>query len=595
MSGASADADAGAGPRARATAGTNAPPHASDAGDRTHPDQRDAGSRNAPEADAASADAGLSPVPTDSADDADESPRAGLVQDDDSTVWCVARLRGEHGSAMEAFLRRVPSDADEPVQDAFVLAGASMRAALTCTEQADGSGTSMLIASDPSSDDSGDRVALACPAELPFGRDPQCSFERDASSAVPFLPIYLPGPLDADGVPRADGSACIAAISKAEPHGQVTGFVPELMQANGTVVTSLPLRNEQVMRTFEVGGTDEGSIFLARGKLHFIFGDTGATDINDPLTFALQGTPSWRSNVLGYSDDFDASDGIQLTGFDVAPGATRAAENVISEHAQVEAPGSETTAIPLAGFAFTAADGKRYRFQWFVSIHKWSVMLVGPDFEANYSTLAYSVDESPRWTRLTAPAVPAQSFGPGAVWFDRYQRWLYFFGIVPDRGAVHLARVRSTFASVTDPAQYEYWDGRHWQPNAPDKAIALIAENASYAPRSEISVIFNRAANVWMMMAVNWYSMPAATPSNQVELWQAPAVTGPWQRVDADAQLPNGNPVLMYGPMMSEHLLIDGGREVPFLLSQMFPVYNVHDWSYRIEVATGAAAAKCPH
>jgi hypothetical protein len=97
-----------------------------------------------------------------------------------------------------------------------------------------------------------------------------------------------------------------------------------------------------------------------------------------------------------------------------------------------------------------------------------------------------------------------------------------------------------------------------------------------------------------MMMLVNWYPAPLVTTSNQVELWQAAAVTGPWKKVDADAQLPNGNAVLTYGPMMSEHLMIDGGLEVPVLLSQMYPVYNVHLWSYRINLAQGAAAADCP-
>ena len=96
-------------------------------------------------------------------------------------------------------------------------------------------------------------------------------------------------------------------------------------------------------------------------------------------------------------------------------------------------------------------------------------------------------------------------------------------------------------------------------------------------------------------MLVNWLYAPTVEPSNQVELWQANAVTGPWQKVDADAQLPNGNAMLNYGPMMSEHLLIDGGREVPFLLSQLYPVYNVYLWSYRIDVAEGEAAAGCPH
>jgi hypothetical protein len=56
--------------------------------------------------------------------------------------------------------------------------------------------------------------------------------------------------------------------------------------------------------------------------------------------------------------------------------------------------------------------------------------------------------------------------------------------------------------------------------------------------------VYNPAANVWMMMTVNWFSSPMVKTSNQVEFWQAPAVTGPWKKVDADAPLPNGDAVL---------------------------------------------------
>jgi hypothetical protein len=285
--------------------------------------------------------------------------------------------------------------------------------------------------------------------------------------------------------------------------------------------------------------------------------------------------------------NFDVSDGYHFDGFESVGGAAMAAERVLSPHDMDGEAGSETTAIPLAGFGFTSQTGQRYRFLWFVSINTWSAMLVGPDFIANYSTLAYVVDDEPNWTRLEMPPVPAEQFGPGAVWFDRYHRYLYFFGMTPDRGAIRLSRVASTFDKVVDPDAYEYWSGHAWIAGDPSSAATLIGVTSSYAPRSEISVAWNAAAEAWMMMVVNWYS--AATPSNQVELWQAPAVTGPWTKVDADAVLPNGARVLQYGPMINEHLFADGGLQVPFLLSQLFPVYNVHHHSYRIVVSEGAS------
>lgn len=519
--------------------------------------------------------------------------RTGAVLDDDSTVWCITRASGEAHGRLEAFLRRVPSDARADIEEPFRFPRGRVIARMTCTEHQDGSGSQELLETDASLDADDDRTRGSCPAAQPYGRDPQCELlgydEAAPDSAVELRSVSLPATTRDDGVPAAQGVRCIGSITDWQTRGQVTGFVAEYMNAGGNVVASLPLENETLMRNAQVGGTDEGSPFLAQGKLWFVFGDTSALDANDPLTVALQGPGLWRSNVLAYMDDLDVSDGFRFAGFETVPGSQMAAERVVSPHDMQASDGTEVTAIPLAGFGFTSQEGERYRFLWFVSIHAWSAMLVGPDFVANYSTLAYVKDDQASWTRLASPVVPAEQLGPGAVWFDRYHRYLYFFGVTPDRGAIRLGRARSTFEDVTDPTRYEYWDGATWIEGDVSAATALIDTSSDYAPRSEISVAWNAAAEVWMMMLVNWYS--DATPSNQVELWQAPAVTGPWTKVDADAQLPNGARVLQYGPMINEHLFRDGGLEVPFLLSQLFPVYNVHHHSYRIVVAEGESCA----
>jgi Domain of unknown function (DUF4185) len=217
----------------------------------------------------------------------------------------------------------------------------------------------------------------------------------------------------------------------------------------------------------------EGSMFLAQGKLYFSFGDTSDIDANDPLTMSLEVPPRWRSNVLGHTTDFDARDGILLSGFEKGEGS-QAQENVKAPHQTQEGDATEFTAIPLAGFGLTAADGHRYRFLWFVSVHKWTDAFVVPDFRANYSTLAYCVDESAEWTRVSSPPSPAATFGPGAIWFDRYNRWLYFFGISPDHSGVRLARVRSSYANVMDPTQFQYWNGLSWAAGDSSAAVELI-------------------------------------------------------------------------------------------------------------------------
>jgi hypothetical protein len=512
----------------------------------------------------------------------------GAVLDDDSSVFCIVRTSGAHSGHLESSFRRVPSDPDVAAVEPYVFASARLRARLTCSERPHGAGKSVVVMTADSQDADHDTVSADCPDALPYGADPQCQIEghddAHADAVVALRLIYLPSDSDTDDVPHASGSTCIASITEAKPKGQLTGFDPEWMTPSGQVTRTLPLFNEALMRAAAVGGTDEGAIFLAQGKLYFSFGDTSDLDTNDPVTMALDPPPGWRSNVLAHTSDFDARDGIALDGFEMGSGS-QAQENVKSPHQTQENPGDEFTAIPLAGFGLTSGDGHRYRFLWFVSVHKWFDLII-PDFEANYSSLAYSVDESADWTRLPSPpSPPAATFGPGTVWFDRYNRFLYFFGITPDHGAVRLARVRSAFSKVIDPDQYQYWNGTSWAANDLGSAAELIPSTDQHSPRSEMSVAFNPAADVFMMMLVNWYSSPTVDTSNQVELWQAPAVTGPWTKIDADAQLPNGNAVLTYGPMMSEHLLIDGGVEVPVLLSQMYPIYNVHLYSYRINVA----------
>jgi len=520
--------------------------------------------------------------------------RVGVVLDDDSTIWCEARASGSKHGELDVHLRRTPSDAEAPIEAPYRFTSGRARGRMKCTARADGSGEHTTITTAPSNDDDDDRAHSACPSDMPYGSELECNIEPHDESvpgaSFELRSVSMPASNDAHGVPYAVGGRCIDTVTRSQPLGQVTGFVPEYLNEAGGFEASLPLENEALMRSAQVGGTDEGSIFLAQGKLWFVFGDTSALDANDPLTVALQGPGLWRSNVLAYSEDFDARDGFRFDGFETVDGSQMAAERVLSPHDTTPGVGAETTAIPLAGFGFTSQAGERYRFLWFVSVNTWDPNLVGPAFNANYSSLAYVTDDETMWTRLPSPPSPPDArFGPGAVWFDRYQRQLYFFGITPDRGPLKLARVASTFDKIVDPEAYEYWNGEAWVLGDPSAARALIAESPSFAPRSEISIAWNRAAQVWMLMLVNWYS--AASPPNQVELWQAPAVTGPWQKVQADAQLPNGQHVLQYGPMIHEHLLADGGLEVPYLLSQLFPVYNVYHHSYRIAVAEGSA---CP-
>jgi|GEM_PF-6332692 len=496
---------------------------------------------------------------------------AGVVQDDDSTIWCRTLVSSENRARVEASLVRVPSDIAEPLTERASLQSGSLRARVSCTQLADGSGAREELTSDAAPA----LVTLQCPDHLPFAQPATCQIDAQSGSYV-----YLPAETSTDHVPRAQAGASIKGITRAEPCSQVTGHEAKYAPPPGYPTVELLPTNQDLMRGAAVAGTDEGAPFLAGGKLHFVFGDTTDLVTNSQFEMGLQPVSTQRSNVLAATSDFDPSDGLRFDTFETRPGSSRAIEVVPSRHDQ-----TEVTAIPLAGVGLTTPQREQYRILWYVSIQQWENALLQTPTTASYSGFAYSRNGSPDWTRLPAPSPQsAADFGPGAIWFDRLHRYLYLFGIRPASGPVRLARVPASFDALVDPAAREYWNGTSWIRGDAGAAHDILPVTPQFTARSEISVAFNAAAGVWTMMLLNASTNLALRNPGQLELWQAPAVTGPWTKVDADAQLPRGSgDAASYGPMMSEHLMRDGGREVYFLSSQWWPVYNVHLWSFRLQ------------
>src|SRR5262245_42830850 len=151
------------------------------------------------------------------------------------------------------------------------------------------------------------------------------------------------------------------------------------------------------------------------------FGDTWENDWTTP------GPVGFRGSVLAHTHDFDPSDenGIAFEGWDTAPARPNVAREVIpSPHDQTGT--TEYTAIAAAGFGLTEG-GTGHRFVWFTAIKTWS------PFTTNESTLAWSQDGDAFVRGDQAPAYhpprwPFESyFGPGAIWVDREQGYVYFF------------------------------------------------------------------------------------------------------------------------------------------------------------------------
>jgi hypothetical protein len=503
------------------------------------------------------------------------SGRAGLVHDDDATIWCTPEIASgaidaSHPAGVRSELQR--SLLDGTVQHEFVSNLTAQRVRFQCFADATLSGTSTMVTSAWSSDSDKDIVRARCPRERPYAAFARC---QTAANGKP--PYVYAGPT------CGDGSSGLSA--KAALRGQLLGDRYKLNEPGK------PLFNNTGKAL--VIGTDLGFQFLAQGRLYLGFGDTWDNDLG------LTGPAGLRGSILSYTHDFDPSDanGITFEGWDTAPDRPDVAREVIPcVHDQ--SGNSEFTAIGTSGFGLTEA-GKRYRFLWFAAIKKWD------PFTSNESTLAWSENEGvfargDQASGLHAPRWPFDSFfGPGAIWVDREHGYLYFYGVRTYQAGspVRVARVRASLSAVRDHLQYEYWTGSAWQrPDAKDEyALARLADpaanllpgGATQNTRPELSVAYDPYVDRFIMLAHNDATPFMNEPQNDYQLWEAKKPEGPWKLVDTRDNLTlKAN---TYGPYTSDHLLADGGRDVYFALSDwdLVPIlgqpYVVGLWSMQLE------------
>jgi hypothetical protein len=553
------------------------------------------------------------------------SQRTGFTAASDVTYFCEPEVTGASPSSanpqrVRSRLKLVPSQSDAPIQDNIVFNSASQRSRAKCFSTSARTGAFAVATTGWSTDAGGDIMEAACPSSKPFGGTPQCQVDGGG-----FTLRYV-----------YDGTDCgtgISSIGTSEFKGQMTGTtgvdnvcgpfggIHQLYQGTNIPVPVPPtLYNNTMANGVNVFGTDGGGMFVSNNQMYYLFGDTYGDKDKSAAT--------WRSNVVGISNDADPSDGILFQNWETNGVTSQAAQVITSPHQLPFGPpgltGTEFTAIPVSGVGVTQSHGllpgdnsfHTYRIAWFVSIHQWAFPLIGSTFQANYSTLAYSTDNGP-WTRGNAapagvnpPVWPANSnFGPGAIWFDRYNRYVYFFGIKADNGAIRLARVRSAASSILNKTQYEYWSGSSWVQDsdgnyseaipAPAGAFGtaanIIPASATQVNYSEISVAFDSYANKFILMLQN--IAPAGGTTSQIEVWTSSAITGSWSKLNANAQLPRTTVAAgaVYAPMTSDQLLVGAGQDVYYMLSQWDCVYNTGLWHFTVNrTTTGACFPPSP-
>ncbi len=294
---------------------------------------------------------------------------------------------------------------------------------------------------------------------------------------------------------------------------------------------------------WQVGGTDLGSMFMHKGQLVSVFGDT----------FAKAFTDDWRSNAIAFSRDADPSDGITYDRMITdRPGH---AKELIDQSA---VPGEEVTIIPTYG---TSVDGRMYLH--YMAVRQWQEP---GNWALNQSGMAYSDDDGQTWTvsDLTWPA--DSNFGQVAMVPKGDQ--IYLFGIPGGRfGGVQVARVAKD--KLLDASAYRYWDGTTWGTDI------AAAKTIVPGPVGELSVQWNTHYDTWIMAYLN-----DDDSTNAVVLRTASELTGSWS--DEQVVVTSEEAPALYAPYLPPRW--NAGPDIYFALSQFGP-YNVFWWHTSLDVA----------
>lgn len=366
----------------------------------------------------------------------------------------------------------------------------------------------------------------------------------------------------------------IMAVEKIEWIGMVTG-------------ADSPGKTDE----YGVGGTDLGFPIYnsTNDTMYLAFGDTFTT----PAT--LSGL--WRSNVLGYSTDFDLSDGLKIEGF-ITNNANIAKPVIDGLHID----SYEMTKIPTGGIEI---NGTMYMF--YFSKYSWNNQA---KYSMNYGGVVKSTDNGQTWERvydlswlddsvperkeeiekLANQNIDLQDTDAGITMethagysftqifpVDGKDGYVYIFGEGGYReGGIRLGRVK--YADFETFEAYEYFNGFDEEGNPVwlngSEGLKTVENNRkAYAVSdmcSEQSVMYNAYLKKWMVVYLrnNQEGIVYCTADN---------IYGPYS--DAETLIPYSYPFTngsnaIYGGLVHEKYTEDDGKTFYFIMSQWTPVYN---------------------
>ena len=324
-----------------------------------------------------------------------------------------------------------------------------------------------------------------------------------------------------------------------------------------------------------IGGTDLGFPYYdtSNNKMVFLFGDTFSS-IN-------KGNAGWRSNVIGVTSDFDASDGITFDSF--IHNISGMAKQVIDSPHDTSNKG-EYTSIPTGGIEL---NGTHYVF--YMAIKDWQ----NNTWNVNYCNVAKSTDgknfvkmDNLYWLNASTKnslaeanvmstlgvtkADAAGHVAPGFMQIFPYVvgDYVYLFGLSSGRaGGVKLGRVLK--ADIESFDKYQYYHGGNWYTGAEGLSkVKDEMDEASYVVLptvGEVCVSYNKYLDAHMMTYYTNNKIVFRTSKDLVK----------WSK--AETVVTNAEFLQLYGGFTHEKYTSSDGKTIYMFVSKWYNSVDITD------------------
>ena len=324
-----------------------------------------------------------------------------------------------------------------------------------------------------------------------------------------------------------------------------------------------------------IGGTDLGFPYYdaSNNKMVFLFGDT--------FSSVNKGNAGWRSNVIGVTSDFDASDGITFDSF--IHNISGMAKQVIDSPHDTSNNG-EYTSIPTGGIEL---NGTHYVF--YMAIKDWQYNT----WNVNYCNVAKSTDgknfvkmDNLYWLNASTKnslaeanvmstlgvtkADAAGHVAPGFMQIFPYVvgDYVYLFGLSSGRaGGVKLGRVLK--ADIESFDKYQYYHGGNWYTGAEGLSkVKDEMDEASYVVLptvGEVCVSYNKYLDAHMMTYYTNNKIVFRTSKDLVK----------WSK--AETVVTNAEFLQLYGGFTHEKYTSADGKTVYMFVSKWYNSVDVTD------------------